>query len=1488
MPRHTHRASGLRALALALALAHVPAATPLAQSTPSTASDIREYQFPLCGDATPWAATPEAACAAAAAILPRCDRPGVVHYNITQRMPSVSTCALSWDFTAIETPWLRPWSNSWQLQTRQASQLETPETCDAQLGNPIVAATGEKIQTEPDFATQGADPLVFERTYRSRWGTSPRYAAQPALGPQWIHNHEASVFLVPGTSPQIAHVTRPNGDVSSFSRSAANAAWIPANGRDSLADTAAGRQYQRAGDDTRWLFDTEGRLLSQTRRNGWQSRYTYGADGLLAAVTNTFGQRLQFTWDAQRRLVGVIQPDGGALAFDYDTAGRLTTATYPDATQRRYHYENAGYPRALTGITDETGTRFATWTYDAAGRATGSEHAGGVDAWRFAYPAADAVPGSVTVTDPRGTQRRLAYGASGHQVVLTGADQPLPGSSIAQRVQNAAGLVDSETDFLGIATFYTWDTARRLPLSITRAGGLAEAQTTATRWHTQFALPERVTQAGRTTDTTYDAAGNRLTQTVTDTATGQSRTWSWGYDERGLPATLSNPLGGTWRFTHDAAGNRVSTTDPLGHVTQFTHDAAGRVLTRRDPSGLHTHHTYDARGRVLTLTAAGESTTFTYTPTGQLASATLPSSHQVRYTYDAAQRLVGATDNRGATVRWKLDAMGQRVREEWQDAAGRIARSTGQVIDTLGRVIALQGSGGQTTQLAYDANGEPVGRTDALGQTTRRTLDALRRPTLTTFADNASAAQAWNALDQLTQLTDPKGVRTAYETNAFGEVVAETSPDTGTRRSTRDAAGNLTQMEDAKGQVTRYEHDAAGRPTRLTHADGAQAVLAYDAMGRLTSHEEGSGTTRYERDPLGRITGKTQQVNDNPTNPSRFQVGYQWEGGELAAITYPSGLKLFYRREAGRIVGIDVQRPGKRQTPQPWISAVAWTALGQPQAWRWANGDAAARQFDTDGRMVATEFARYGHDAAGRMTDITQNLWARTTRVNGTTTLSTTALAWQAAYDNRDRLVRFTRPGQDLRYTYDANGNRLSSVREVTSDSDLDGLFEPSDLQEATSRNLRIEGNSNRLLGFTQTLLRTNVGKPGKTAAPVITQAAYLVDANGSLTNDGSREFAYDASGRLSRVVLAQDAEAASVRYLHNLRGQRVFKSEIETQATEPDAATLGERFIAWLRKLFGWLFSRDQANTSIGTGYVYGDTPLPEWALLGEYDNGSATGRGRTEYLWLPTEDGGAIPIGLFRSGKLFAVHPDHLGTPRLVTNEVGEPVWQWPYSAFGDNKPTGVLKATPNPRTALTHLPELLRATTPIEFNLRLPGQYHDTETGLAYNYWRSYCAECGRYVQADPIGMGGGWNRFGYVGGDPLGRLDPFGLDWIWSQSSGALTNTSTPGQMHGSGYAGHDAGVNNPAMQNVQGKGPLPQGAYTIEPQRDNVTGSGTRLPGSMRLIPDPNNRMYGRGGFLIHGDNGRGNRSASEGCIILDRTTRNLIERSDDRTLRVVP
>jgi RHS repeat-associated protein len=68
---------------------------------------------------------------------------------------------------------------------------------------------------------------------------------------------------------------------------------------------------------------------------------------------------------------------------------------------------------------------------------------------------------------------------------------------------------------------------------------------------------------------------------------------------------------------------------------------------------------------------------------------------------------------------------------------------------------------------------------------------------------------------------------------------------------------------------------------------------------------------------------------------------------------------------------------------------------------------------------------------------------------------------------------------------------------------------------------------------------------------------------------------------------------------------------------------------------------------------------------------------------------------------------------------------------------------------------------ASVSASFNLRYPGQYFDKESNLHYNWMRSYRAQDGRYTQADPIDLQGGWNKFAYAYQNPLSYTDTNGL-------------------------------------------------------------------------------------------------------------------------------
>src|SRR6185312_4278311 len=56
---------------------------------------------------------------------------------------------------------------------------------------------------------------------------------------------------------------------------------------------------------------------------------------------------------------------------------------------------------------------------------------------------------------------------------------------------------------------------------------------------------------------------------------------------------------------------------------------------------------------------------------------------------------------------------------------------------------------------------------------------------------------------------------------------------------------------------------------------------------------------------------------------------------------------------------------------------------------------------------------------------------------------------------------------------------------------------------------------------------------------------------------------------------------------------------------------------------------------------------------------------------------------------------------------------------------------------------------------------GQYFDAEDNLHQNWFRDYDPTIGRYIESDPIGLGGGLNTYAYVDNSPMRWRDPTGL-------------------------------------------------------------------------------------------------------------------------------
>lgn len=232
-------------------------------------------------------------------------------------------------------------------------------------------------------------------------------------------------------------------------------------------------------------------------------------------------------------------------------------------------------------------------------------------------------------------------------------------------------------------------------------------------------------------------------------------------------------------------------------------------------------------------------------------------------------------------------------------------------------------------------------------------------------------------------------------------------------------------------------------------------------------------------------------------------------------------------------------------------------------------------------------------------------------------------------------------------------------------------------------------------------------------------------DASGLPIKTGEFELEYGPNRKLHYITKNKAFLAA---YFYDALGQRTTK-------TTPDTHT--HYYYDENKLLAGeWTIHRDSlakhgVNNNISRRYIYaGKLPV---AFI-EYE------RATFPLKVLPTEE---IPIDDPRRrphlSKLYFIHADHIGQPFMVTDPEQKIHW------LAHNSPTG--------QSHILH--------ADIEFNLRLPGQYYDQETGWHYNMHRYYDPVAGHYLEPDPIGPVPNNDPFGYAAQQPRRFIDPLGL-------------------------------------------------------------------------------------------------------------------------------
>ncbi|MEK1941637.1 MAG: DUF6531 domain-containing protein [Pseudomonas sp.] len=394
----------------------------------------------------------------------------------------------------LDDPLLRQSNGACALLSRSPNQNGRPEkevACSI-AGNPIDFSSGNKLQVELDYQDSLSDGLMLRRVYNSVDGV-------------WHHNFSTNLRL----GSDFIIFTDANGRESYFTLSDGIAKSNTGNiGR---LQNLAGEWVYIGHNNDHYDFDERGRLIRIEYASGYKILVNYSDAQVI--ISDETGRSLTLV-EGDKHQVLSASGTGLSASYQYNALSLLTQVTRTHDGQvetRKYHYEAAQNPRLLTGITDERGVRYATWTYDASGRGVSSEHAGGVEKVLISYNA----DGSSTVTNELGKKTvyrfQLIQGVK-RIVSIEGEPSANCPASNSTFTYNDRGQVLTQTDAKGFITTYTYND-RGLETTRTQASGTPQARTTTTTWHATFNLPLTVTEGGQVTTYTYDTQGRQTSRT---------------------------------------------------------------------------------------------------------------------------------------------------------------------------------------------------------------------------------------------------------------------------------------------------------------------------------------------------------------------------------------------------------------------------------------------------------------------------------------------------------------------------------------------------------------------------------------------------------------------------------------------------------------------------------------------------------------------------------------------------------------------------------------------------------------------------------------------------------------------------------------------------------------------------------------------------------------------------------------------------------------
>ena len=815
-------------------------------------------------------------------------------------------------------------------------------------------------------------------------------------------------------------------------------------------------------------------------------------------------------------------------------------------------------------------------------------------------------------------------------------------------------------------------------------------------------LTEVINSSGLPLRFTYDDAG-RLTGWV-----DRNGFWyRYVYDERGR-AVRAEGSEGRLNVTLDYAGDGETTTvtDSLGHPTTFHFNEARQVVAEVDPLGRRTVSVWDDHDRLVARTdPLGRTTRYAFDDRGNLTSVVGPGDRRVSARYDALNLPVEFVEADGAV--WRQD------------------------FDERGNLLAVTDPRGAVTRYSYDDRGRLTAITDALGRTTRVTLDDAGLAVAATDPGGVTTRIERDAFGRVAAISDATGGVTRFGWTVEGRPAWRTLPGGATERWSYDAEGNRVEHRDAGGRVTRTVYGPFDLPVAHIGPDGARREFTYDTELRLVAVTEGlvwryeyngSGdlvretdfngrTVSYTHDDAGRLTVRVNgagqvtrfaydlldNVVEQRGDDTVATFAYDRAGRRVRAVNADADVR-FERDRLGRVVG---------ETCNGRTLTSVYDLMGRRVRRRTPSGAEASWRYDPGGRPVVLETGgqaiRFGYDAAGREVE---------RRIGGAVLVQ----RWDADHRlSSQTLWGAGEPAQHRAYRYRPDG----ALADVT-----DRLAGPARLElDVAGRVTAVHAGDRRE--------RYAYGPAGNlTAADPGTGD----DAAGPREHDGMRvrragrtRYSYDEQGRVvGRRQVTPSGGVLSWEYAWDADDRL-------TAVTTPDGRRWRYRYDALGRRVAKQLLTRDGRAVEEQTEFVWDGAALAEqvqnaYVTTWEHAPGTFRPLAQTEGV----RSGG----GRRADERFHAIVTDRIGTPAELLS--------------ADGTVAGRVRTT---------LWGVLR-TGPVACPLRFPGQYHDAETGLHYNFQRYYDPATGRYQSPDPLGLAPAPDPYAYAV-NPTLQIDPLGL-------------------------------------------------------------------------------------------------------------------------------